>query len=107
MKSVAPVPRQKQPSRRKKWPNTIFFPRALREAIPDMPTCEGRILVLSAMSGKGSSGPLRGKRIELSLEARETGKLSGVFEVWVDMDVTAARGMLETLERLVTEAEAS
>src|SRR5260370_9017636 len=97
---------KRPPATRKKRPNTIFFPRGLREAIPDMPTCGGRLLELSAMTGKTSvSGWTGTPRIEMSFEARETGKLKGVFEVWVDMDLEAARAMAETVRKLVEELD--
>ena len=80
--------------------NTITFPRELRDAIPDLPTCRGRVLALDSISGKVDDGLPSGRRVRLALKARETGKLRGEFTVLVDMDLEAARVLSETLARL-------
>ena len=85
--------------------NTIAFPRELRDAIPDLPTCVGRVLKLDAITGKASNTELFGKRIHLSLAVRETGKLKGKFVVRVDLLPEAARTLAATLTRLAGDVE--
>jgi hypothetical protein len=85
--------------------NTIAFPRELRDAIPDLPTCVGRVLKLDAINGKASNTELFGKRIHLSLAVRETGKLKGKFVVRIDLLPEAARTLAATLTRLAAELE--
>jgi hypothetical protein len=85
--------------------NTIAFPRALREAIPDLPTCVGRVLKLDSINGKSSNTDLFGGRIHLSLAARETGRLKGKFMVRIDLLPEAARTLAATLMRLAGEIE--
>jgi len=85
--------------------NTVAFPRALREAIPDLPTCVGRVLKLDAIDGQASNTNLYGGRIHLNLTVRETGKLTGEFVVRVDLLPEAARTLAATLTRLAGEVE--
>ena len=86
-------------------PNRIFFPRNLRDAIPDLPTCIGRDLVLDSMQGRPTRTPWFGKRVQLNLVAKETGKLKGEFVVQIDVAPEAARALAETLMRLADQAE--
>jgi hypothetical protein len=46
-------------------PNRIFLPRALRDAIPDLPTRVGRDLVLDSMSGRVADIFMIGQCIQL------------------------------------------
>ena len=85
--------------------NTVAFPRALREAIPDLPTCVGRVLKLDAIDGQASNTNLYGGRIHLNLTVRETRKLTGEFVVGVDLLPEAARTLAATLTRLAGEVE--
>jgi len=85
--------------------NTIAFPRELREAIPDLPTCVGRVLKLDSVNGKASHTELFGGRIHLSLAVRETGKLKGKFVVRIDLLPEAARTLAATLTRLAGAVE--
>jgi len=85
--------------------NTIGFPRELREAIPDLPTCVGRVLQVEAINGDASETPLFGPRVNLKLVAKETGKLTGTFVIRLDLAPDAARGLAETLTRLADRAE--
>src|ERR1035437_6109890 len=52
--------------------NTVAFPRALREAIPDLPTCVGRVLKLDAIDGQASNTNLYGGRGVPNLSVRRT-----------------------------------
>ena len=83
----------------------MSFPRALRDAISDIPTCVGRVLSLDSTSGAVSSSALFGPTVHLKLMVKETGKLKGEFVVLMDLQPQAARGMAETLVRLADEAE--
>jgi len=85
--------------------NTIAFPRELRDAIPDLPTCVGRVLKLDAVNGKASNTELFGGRIHLSLAVRETGRLKGKFVVRIDLLPEAARTLAATLTRLADEVD--
>ena len=85
--------------------NTMAFPRELREAIPDLPTCVGRLLELSSMSGQPSNTHLFGPRVHVSLVVNETGKLTGKFTVRIDLQTDAARALAETLTKLADQAE--
>jgi hypothetical protein len=83
--------------------NTIAFPRALRDAIPDLHG--GRVLKLDSVNGQSSNTNLFGGRIHLNLTVCETGKLSGEFLVRVDLLPEAARTLAVTLTRLADEIE--
>ena len=93
--------------RRRLNPNRIFFPRALRDAIPDMPTCIGRDLVLDSMSGRAGNHFWFGPCVQLDLLAKETGKLTGEFPLRVSLSVEAARALADTLTRLAEQAESA
>lgn len=80
--------------------NTMTFPRELHDAIPDLPTCVGRVLSLTAMDGLVAGTPFGEERVRLRLTVVETGKLTGEFAVLVDLRAEAARALAETLNRL-------
>ena len=83
--------------------NTIAFPRALRDAIPDLHG--GRVLKLESVTAGVSRAEFFGDHIQLNLTASETGRLSGEFVVRVDLLPEAARTLAETLARLADELE--
>jgi len=83
--------------------NTITFPRALRDAIPD--AHGGRVLKLDEVTGGISRAEFFEDHIQLNFTARESGKLSGEYVVRVDLLVDAARELGETLLRLASELE--
>jgi hypothetical protein len=91
--------------RRRLNPNRIFLPRALREAIPDLPTCIGRDLELEALSGRVTNRVFVGKCVQLELLGAETGKLTGKFPLRVSLSVEAARVLAESLNKLADQAE--
>jgi hypothetical protein len=84
----------------------MTFPRALRDAIPDMPTCSGRVLVLDSFDLHSMNTDLAGPRVQAILLVNETGKLDGRFEVLLDMKSDAARLLAQKLTQLADEAEA-
>lgn len=101
------VSRKGQPARRRHLAlgNTMSFPRALRDAIPDLPTCAGRVLQVDAIHGDASHTRLCGPRVNLKLVVKETGRLKGEFVIRLDLDPEAARGLADTLRQLSDRAE--
>src|SRR5579862_5440048 len=85
--------------------NSIMFPRALREAIPEWPTCVGRELALDSMDGAAIDNFLFGPHVQVCLTVKETGKLTGEFPVHIYLHIQAARALGETLTRLADQAE--
>jgi hypothetical protein len=85
--------------------NSIMFPRALREAIPDWPTCIGRELALASMDGAALDNFLFGPHVQVCLTVKETGNLTGEFPVHMYLHTEAARTLGETLTRLADQAE--
>ena len=81
------------------------FPRELREAIPDLPTCVGRVLQVDAINGDASNTQLCGPRVNLKLVVKETGKLTGEFVIRLDLELDAARALAGTLTELAERAE--
>jgi hypothetical protein len=81
------------------------FPQALRDAIPTLPRCWGRCLVLRAVTGRAVKDHLLGRRVRIKFQVEESGKLTGKFDVWMDVDPEAARGLARTLNQLADQAE--
>jgi hypothetical protein len=84
-------------ARRLPLTNNVTFPRELRDAIPDCEPSAGRVLKLDSASAQAANTVEWGRRVQIKLEVCETGKLSGVFGVWVDMEAEAARALAETI----------
>ncbi len=84
--------------------NTMGFPRELRDAIPDLPTCVGRVLKVDAIHGDASDTGLFGPRVNLKLVVKETGKLKGEFTIRLDLEPDAARALADTLTQLAERA---
>ena len=82
---------------RRTLPNWVTFPRELRNAIPDLEPCKGRVLQLENADVKVTNTEWTGRRVAMKLTACETGKLTGVFDVWVDLNIDAARALGELL----------
>ena len=93
------------PSRRWSSLNTMSFPQALRDAIPTLSRCWGRCLVLSSITGRALNSQLLGRRVRVKFEVEESGKLTGRFDLWMDIDPAAARAFAQTLHQLADEAE--
>ena len=86
--------------------NTMNFPRELRDAIPTLARCWGRCLMLSSITGRAINDPVFwGKRVRVKFQVEETGKLTGKFDVWMDIDPEAARELARTLSQLADEAD--
>ncbi len=86
--------------RRRLSPNRIFFSPELREMVPDQPACGGRDLELDSMTGRQSKTPWFGRRVQLNLVAKETGKLTGEFIVQINLPVETARALAQLLTPL-------
>jgi len=102
--------RTETPARRRRGmpsPNTMSFPRGLRDAIPDTPACAGRVLELASTSGAVALTYPGCPPVELRLLTRETGRLTGEFVVVVNLQPQAARALAETLAKLADEADNS
>jgi hypothetical protein len=96
--------RKSLPARRR-WvfeKNTMGFPRALREAIPDLPTSIGRVLKIDSMNGHATNTTLFGPGVHLKVVVKETGRLKGEFVIRMDLEPIAARRLAETLLTLAT-----
>ena len=88
-------------------PNRMFLPRALRDAIPDLPTCVGRDLVIDSISGRVADVFMIGRCIQLEVLGTETGKLAGKFPLRISLSAEAARKCAETLTKLADQAESA
>ena len=86
--------------------NRIYFPQALRDAIPgpELPGC-ARCLNLSSINGDYTNDKLFGQSVRLKFLAEESGKLKGAFEIGVELQLDAARGLAATLRELVERLE--
>ncbi len=101
-----PARAAQSPARHLHPQNTMNFPQALRDAIPTLARCWGRCLVLTSITGRALNDPLFwGKRVRVKFQVEESGKLSGKFDVWMDVDPDAARGLARTLNQLADEAD--
>ena len=104
----AVVPVSKQIKQRTHWTqqNAMVFPQALRDAIPgpELPGCD-RSLVLASIDGGCSHTAWFGRRVVLNLRVEETGKLTGAFDIKVNLNVDAARALAATLAELIQQAE--
>jgi len=85
-------------------PNWITFPGELRDAIPDFKPCMGRVLQLENANVAAGDSAWTGHRVAISLTVCETGKLTGVFEVGVSLNIDAARTLGELLISAADEA---
>ena len=86
-------------------PNWVTFPRALRDAIPDFEPCGGRVLQLENAEVGPTNNEWTGRRVGIKLTVCETGKLTGVFDVWVDLNIEAARTLADLLHSAADKAE--
>jgi hypothetical protein len=100
-------------SRKSQWPNTITFPKELKQAIPDYAP---RVLVFDSVTGSHYDGkpfslmigrmPLEPSvRTSIKLLVHETGKLDGKFNLHVDLDAATTRALGNFLIELADQAE--
>ena len=85
--------------------NTMAFPRELRDAIPDLPTCVGRVLRLDSMTAVTTRADFFGPQVHISLVVKETGRLRGKYTVRMDLVPEAARHLGKMLLDLADQAD--
>jgi hypothetical protein len=86
-------------------PNWITFPRQLRDAIPDWELCGGRVLQLDSVDASATNSEWTGRRVAVRLRCCETGKLNGVFDISIDMNISAASALAEVLQTAAEQAK--
>lgn len=94
----------KLPVRKLRLTNTVSFPRELRDAIPDHKPSAGRALKLESVDAQAANTIEWGRRVQIKLRVCETGKLSGVFDIWIDIEADAAQALAETLSAAVEQS---
>jgi len=78
-------------------PNWITFPQKLRDAIPAFEPCSGRMLQLDSIEARPTDTEWTGRRVAVKLRVCETGKLDGVFDVWLHLNISAAEALADVL----------
>ena len=86
-------------------PNRITFPQKLRDAIPTFEPCGGRVLQLDSVDAGATNTEWTGRRVAVKLRVCETGKLDGVFDIWIDLNISAAQALAETLQTAAEQAK--
>jgi hypothetical protein len=86
-------------------PNWITFPQKLRDAIPNFEPCGGRVLQLDSVDAAATDSEWIGRRVAIKLRCCETGKLDGVFDVWVSLNISAAETLAEVLKTAAEQAK--
>jgi hypothetical protein len=87
-------------------PNWITFPQELRDAIPTIEPCRGRVLQLDSVDAAPTDTEWTGRRVAVKLRCCETGKLDGVFDIRIDLNISAAEALAEVLRSAVDRAKA-
>jgi hypothetical protein len=85
-------------------PNWITFPQKLRDAIPPFEPCRGRVLQLDSVDAAATDSEWIGRRVDIKLRCCETGRLDGIFDVWVSLNVSAAQALAEVLRTAAEQA---
>ena len=86
-------------------PNWITFPQNLRDAIPTFEPCRGRVLQLDSIDAGATENDWTGRRAVVKLRACETGKLDGVFDVVVSLNISAAEALADFLRAAAEKAK--
>jgi len=86
-------------------PNWITFPQNLRDAIPTFEPCRGRVLQLDSIDAGATDSEWIGRRITVKLRCCETGKLDGVFDVSISLNISAAEALAEVLRTAAEQAK--
>jgi hypothetical protein len=90
---------------RRPLPNWITFPQKLRDAIPTFEPCGGRVLQLDSVDAGPTDSELFGRRVGVKLRVCETGKLDGVFDIFIDLNISAAEALAEVLKTATDKAK--
>ena len=86
-------------------PNWITFPQKLRDAIPEFEPCAGRVLKLESVDAGMTDSELFGRRVAVKLQVCETGKLDGVFDIRIDLNISAAEALADVLKTAADKAK--
>jgi hypothetical protein len=86
-------------------PNWITFPQKLRDAIPTFEPCAGRVLQLDSADATPTQTPWTGRRVSVKLQVCETGNLDGVFDIRIDLNISAAEALAEVLRAAAEKAK--
>jgi hypothetical protein len=86
-------------------PNWITFPQELRDAIPDFKPCDGRVLELASADAQAIDSDWIGRRVRIKLQACETGKLNGVFDISISLNPSAAEALADLLRDAAAKAK--
>jgi hypothetical protein len=86
-------------------PNWITFPQELRDAIPAFEPCRGRVLQLDSIDAAATNTEWIGRRVAIKLRCCETGKLDGIFDVSVSLNISAAEALAEVLKTAADKAK--
>ncbi len=86
-------------------PNWITFPRKLRDAIPNFEPCGGRVLQFDSIDTAATDSEWIGRRVTVKLRCCETGKLDGVFDVLVSLNISAAETLADVLRTAAEKAK--
>ena len=81
------------------------WPQKLRDAIPEFEPCAGRVLKLESADAGLSDSELFGRRVAVRLRICETGKLDGVFDIRIDLNISAAEALAEVLRTAAERAK--
>ncbi|HWD99474.1 MAG TPA: hypothetical protein VG345_10570 [Bryobacteraceae bacterium] len=84
--------------------NTVTFSRKLRDAIPDQELSAGRCLAFESADAHGRHTEYRGRAVHLSLRVRETGKLTGAFDILADLDIDVAESVANLIHAACEQA---
>jgi hypothetical protein len=84
--------------------NSMTFPRELRDAIPDHEPSAGRVLKLESVDAQAAHTVEWGRRVQIRLHVCETGKLSGAFDVLIDVEAEAAQALADTIRGAVEQS---
>ena len=86
-------------------PNWISFPQKLRDAIPAFEPCAGRALQIDSVDARATDTEWTGRRVAVKLHVCETGKLDGVFDISLDLNISAAEALAELLRTAAEQAK--
>lgn len=86
-------------------PNWIAFPQKLRDAIPEFEPCAARVLQLECVDAGPSDSEMFGRRVKVKLQAVETGKLDGIFDIAIYLNISAAEALSEVLRTAAEQAK--
>ncbi|MFN7918832.1 MAG: hypothetical protein U0Q16_01975 [Bryobacteraceae bacterium] len=84
-------------------PSNVTFPSKLREAIPER--VDARMLNLTTMDAAPHNTLLIGSRVQVCLTVEESGRLSGRYPIFVDLETNAARALAHSILEMADRAD--